>query len=69
MKQGKPVVVGWKDALEVLPIEPEGYSTAQQIAEKIHLNSNNVHKQLEKLGVPFVWGRMKSGQKTKFYKD
>lgn len=69
MKQGKPVVVGWKDALEVLPIEPDGYSPVQHIAEKIHIDPNNVRKQLERAGVPFVWGRMKSGQKTKFYKD
>jgi hypothetical protein len=69
MKKGEAIVTSWKDILEELPIEPEGYSTAQQISEKVHIAPQNIVRHLDKAGVKFIWGRSRTGQKTRYYKD
>jgi len=69
MKKGETIITGWQDVLEELPVEPEGYSTAQQISDKIHITPGNVAKLLDKANVKCVWGRTASGRRVKYYKD
>lgn len=73
MKKGKPVVVGWSNLMESLPVEPEGYSTAAQISKKCNISITHVRVKLNALvdagKLKAIKGKTGSGQTSLFFKD
>lgn len=73
IKKGKVLDIGWGDFIEKIPIEPVGYSTANEISEKMGLSCATVRSRLkqkvEEGKLKTIIGRTMNGKITTFYKD
>lgn len=73
IKKLETTIVSWKDVIHKVEVEPEGYSTAQQISDATGVNSQTVRNKLKALvsegKMQAIKGMTKEGKHCWFYKD
>ena len=69
INRGEAIEIGWKAVIDQLPVEPEGYSSATEIAKKIGCRVDTVRRKLKKSGVATIKGLDQNGNRVTYYKD